>query len=69
VEGSIHVVRISAQGKGDFACIGIHGEGLMLGERKRGESQRKRENQRLCDGLHVLSPFGDGELKGYGSVV
>src|ERR1039458_3338118 len=28
----------------------------MLGERNRGENQREREDQRLCDGLHGLSP-------------
>jgi hypothetical protein len=42
MEASIHVVCISTQAEGNFACIGIHGEGLMLGERNRGEGQRER---------------------------
>jgi hypothetical protein len=43
VEASIDVVRVAAQCEGDFACIGIDIEGLVLSKRNWSESQRERE--------------------------
>jgi hypothetical protein len=50
------MVAGSGQGKANLACIGIRGEGLMLGKRNWNDSSHQRKKKRFGYGLHGFSP-------------